>query len=89
LGASDAEIFVLEQEVDESPPTHLGESPPLSMLPACKVCVGELDDDGPLMGEPIPPAGALEVPLASALEILVVDFPLGTNRDESIVGCPT
>jgi hypothetical protein len=24
----------------------------------------------------------------SALEILVVDFPLGTDRDESIVGCP-
>jgi hypothetical protein len=66
----------------------LGESPPLSTLLVCEVCVGELDGDGPLMGEPIMPAGALEVPPVSALEIPVVDVPLGMVRDESIVGCP-
>jgi hypothetical protein len=80
LGASDAKISVPEREV--------GESPPLSMLPACEVCVGKSDGDGPSMGEPIPLAGALEVPPVSALEIPVVDFPLGTDRDEAIVGCP-
>jgi hypothetical protein len=80
LGASDAEISVPELEV--------GVSPLLSMLPECEVCVAESDGDGPSMGEPIPLAGALEVPPVSALEILVVDFPLGTDRDELIVGCP-
>jgi hypothetical protein len=80
LGASDAKISVPERE--------MGESPPLSMLPACEVCVGKSDGDGPSMGEPIPLAGALEVPPVSALEIPVVDFPLGTDRDEAIVGCP-
>jgi hypothetical protein len=67
LGASDVEISVLEREVGESPPTCLGESPPLFMLPVCEVCMGESDSDGPSMGEPIPPAGALEVPSVSAL----------------------
>jgi hypothetical protein len=73
LGALDAEISVLEREV--------GKSPLLSMLLAWEVRVGESDGDGPLMGEPILLAGALEVPLVSALEIPVVDFPLGTDRD--------
>jgi hypothetical protein len=72
---------VLEREVGESPPRHLGESPPLSTLLACEDSVGASDGDGPLLGDmPIPPTSSLEVP--------VVDFPLGTDRDESVFGCP-
>jgi hypothetical protein len=72
---------VPEQEVGESPLRCLGESPLLSTLLACEDCLGASDGDGPLLGDmPIPPASSLEVP--------VVDFPLGTDRDESVFGCP-
>jgi hypothetical protein len=38
---------VPEQVVGKSPPRRLGESPPLSMLPAFEVCVGASDGEGP------------------------------------------
>jgi hypothetical protein len=40
LGASGAEFSKPEQEVGKSPPSHLGESPLLSILPVCEDCVG-------------------------------------------------
>ena len=81
LAVSGAKISMLEQEVGESPPRRLGESPPLSTLPACKDCVGALDGNGPSLGD-------MPIPLVSSLEVPVVDFPLGMDRDESVFGCP-
>ena len=63
------------------PEREVGKPPPLSMLLACKDCVGASDGDGPSLGD-------MPIPLASSLEVPVVDFPLGTDRDESVFGCP-
>jgi hypothetical protein len=69
---SGVKIAVPEQDVSKSPP--------LSMLPACEDCVGALDGDGPSLG-------IVPIPSASSLGVPVVGFPLGTDRDASVVGC--
>jgi hypothetical protein len=59
----------------------VGESPPMSTLLACEDCVGTSDSDGPLFGGYADTSG-------ESLKVPMVDFPLGTDRDELVFGCP-